>query len=330
MSWREQFPIFQHHPQLVYLDSAATAHKPYSVIEALNHFYSVDYATVHRSAYRSSIRATEKYHAAREAVRQFLHAETAEEIVFTRGTTDSINLIARAFPFAAGDEILISEMEHHSNIVPWQMAAERTKAVLRWIPANKEGILNWQPYINSKTKLIALAHVSNVTGVIHPIAQIAQAAKAVGACLVIDGAQAAPHLPIDVVQLGCDFYAFSGHKCYGPTGIGILYGRKERLEALPPLYGGGDMIETVAMENTSYQKPPLRFEAGTPIIASAIGLEAALRFIEGCGREEIAKHERSLREEAEHALAAIPGLQILGRSPQKGAIVTFHMAGIHP
>lgn len=329
---RDRFPIFKNHPNLIYLDSAATAHKPKEVIDALNQFYSFEYATVHRAIYRPSLKATDKYNASREAARKFLNAKFFEEIVFTRGTTDALNLIAKSFGKIAvkpGDEILISEMEHHSNIVPWQMLAKETGADLRWIPVNEKGVLEWEGKINSRTKIVSLAHVSNVTGTINPIQAIAKAAHKVGAAFVVDGAQAAPHMLVDVQKLDCDFYAFSGHKCYGPTGIGILYGKKELLEKMPPIEGGGDMIERVDLDGTSYQQPPLRFEAGTPIIASAIALKPALDFIEEIGREAIAAHEDALYLRAKEQISEISELKIIGTSPQKGPILTFSIDGIH-
>ena len=303
------------------------------MIDALAHFYAAEYATVHRAIYRPSLKATEKYHASRETARAFLNAARAEEIVFTRGTTDALNLVAKSFGKAIlqpGDEILISEMEHHSNIVPWQMLAQETGALLRWIPMDLRGVLQWQGAITPRTKIVSLAHVSNVTGTVNPLAEIAQAAKAQGAFLVVDGAQAAPHMPVDVQALGADFYAFSSHKCYGPTGVGVLYGRQELLERMPPLQGGGDMIEEVRLEKTTYQRPPLRFEAGTPIIGSAIAFKTALDFIEEMGRENIASHVDALLRRATGHLAQIPGLKILGTAPHKGPLLTFHVEGVHP
>lgn len=323
---RDEFPIFKAHPELIYLDSAATAHKPQCVIDALLRAYAEEYATVHRSVYRASLKSTEKYNAARETAARFLNARF-EEIIFTRGTTDAINLVAQSYGrtfLKPGDEILISEMEHHSNIIPWQMVAEQTGATLRWIPMNSEGVLEWQGCITAQTKLVALAHISNVTGTINPIYEIAQAAHAVNAVLLVDGAQAAPHHPIDVQALDCDFYAFSGHKCYGPTGIGVLYGKKELLEKMPPVQGGGDMIERVELEKTTYQKPPLRFEAGTPIIASAIALKTALEFIEQ-NREPMTLHL-----EVQRQLQEVPGVRIIGTAPQKGPLITFTIEGVHP
>ena len=324
---RNEFPIFTKHPELIYLDSAATAHKPKCVIDALTALYSEDYATVHRAIYKSSFRATDQYNATRETARSFLNAEKVEEIIFTRGTTDAINLVAQSYgktflkPF---DEIVISEMEHHSNIVPWQMLAEQTGAKLKWIPVNAEGILDWEGVITPKTKIVSLGHVSNVTGTINPIAEIAKAAHMVGSIMVVDGAQAAPHMKIDVQSLGCDFYAFSGHKCYGPTGVGVLYGKRSLLEKMPPVQGGGDMIETVELEKTTYQKPPLRFEAGTPIIGSVIALKEALEFVEKHrGYEELTQY-------ATEKVQAIDGLKIIGTAPKKGPLITFEIEGIHP
>jgi cysteine desulfurase/selenocysteine lyase len=333
MTHRDQFPIFSHQPDLIYLDSAATAHKPRSVIDVLAHFYAAEYATVHRAIYRPSLEATERYNDARETVRRFLNASHASEIVFTRGTTDALNLVAASYArtyLKPGDEILISVMEHHSNIVPWQMVAEQTGALLKYISVDERGVLLWENAIGPKTKLIALAHVSNVTGTINPIANVARAAHLAGAILVVDGAQGAPHMAVDVQQLGCDFYAFSGHKCYGPTGIGVLYGKKELLEKMPPVQGGGDMIARVDLDRTTYAAPPLRFEAGTPLIGGVIALKAALDFIETIGRSKIASHEDALLQCATVQLAAIPGLRILGTAPEKGPILTFQIEGVHP
>ncbi|MDE3045904.1 MAG: SufS family cysteine desulfurase [Verrucomicrobiota bacterium] len=324
---RREFPIFQAHPKLVYLDSAATTHKPACVIEALTRFYAEEYATVHRAIYRSSLAATDRYNETRETVRAFLNAPSSDEIIFTRGTTESLNLVASSYGrthLKPGDEILVSEMEHHSNLVPWQMLAEQTGATLRWMPMQLDGTV--EVNITPKTKLVAIAHVSNVTGTIHPIADIAKAAHRVGAILVVDGAQAAPHLPIDVQALDCDFYAFSGHKCYGPTGVGILYGKKTLLDTMPPIQGGGDMIERVTIEKTTYAAPPLRFEAGTPLIASVIALKPALDFLQQAGFA----HEATLMPLLEQGLRTIPGLRILGHPPKKGPLVTFTIEGVHP
>jgi cysteine desulfurase/selenocysteine lyase len=317
---REHFPYFKKHPDLIYLDSAATAHKPSCVIDALTKFYSEDYGTVHRAVYRASLKATDQYNESRVTAAQFVNGD-AHEIIFTRGTTDAINLIAKWVK--PGEEVLISEMEHHSNIVPWQLAG----AKLKWIPMNEQGVLEWQGCITPETKWVSLAHISNVTGTINPIAEIAKEAKKVGAKFVVDGAQAAPHIPIDVKALGCDFYAFSGHKCYGPTGIGVLWGRRELLEQMPPVQSGGDMIEHVDLQGSTFQEPPLRFEAGTPIIASAIALKSALDFVM---QNRDPERERQMMLRAAEGLKTIKGLRILGNAPEKGAIVTFAIDGVHP
>ena len=328
--WRESFPIFRHHPEWIYLDSAATAHKPECVIHALTQFYSKDYATVHRAIYSASMRATEQYHDARETVRHFLNAAYPEEIIFTRGTTESIHLISRIFHLERGDEVLLSQMEHHSNLVPWQMLAEEKGIVLKWIRVLEDGSLKLPLELSNKTKLIAITHVSNVTGTITPIREIVQAARKVGAAVLVDGAQAAPHMPIDVQALDVDFYAFSGHKCYGPTGIGILYGKKERLMSLPPLQGGGAMVDHVDFEKSTYQEPPLRFEAGTPMIGSAIGLKAALDFLGQIGLHAAAGWEQHLLALATEKLLRIPNLKIIGTVPHKGPIITFTIEKVHP
>jgi cysteine desulfurase/selenocysteine lyase len=330
---RNHFPIFTHQKDLIYLDSAATAHKPRSVIETLSHFYAAEYATVHRAIYRPSIKASQLYYEARETVRKFLNAKDIGEIIFTRGTTDALNLVAASYGrsiLKEGDEILVSEIEHHSNLVPWQMVALQTGARLKHMRIDERGILLSDKAITSKTKIVSIAHVSNVTGTIHPIADLVSAAHKVGAILVVDGAQAAPHMQIDVQKLDCDFYAFSGHKCYGPTGIGILYGKKALLEKMPPIQGGGDMIAHVDLDQTTYAPPPLRFEAGTPMIGSAIALKAALDFIEGIGREQIAAFEDLLLQHATERLSSISHLRILGTAPRKGPILTFEIEGIHP
>jgi len=313
---RKLFPIFEKHPELIYFDSAATAQKPKSVIDALTNFYAEEYGTVHRAIYKGSLLATEKYNATRETARKFLNAKHTEEIVFTRGTTDALNFVALSWGrthLKAGDEICVSENEHHSNFVPWQMLAQ-------------EKGLKLVPEITPRTKLVAVAHMTNVTGEIRPIADIVREAKKVGAIVVVDGAQAAPHLKIDVQALDCDFYAFSSHKCYGPTGIGILYGKKEHLELMPPIYGGGDMIHRVTLDKTTYAAPPLRFEAGTPNIGSVIALKAALDFLV----ENDASQEQELRTVLEKHLREIDGLRILGDSPNKGPLTTFSIDGVHP
>jgi cysteine desulfurase/selenocysteine lyase len=328
--WRELFPIFQHRPEWVYLDSAATAQKPQSVIDALVRYYACDCATVHRAVYSASLSATRQYDEAREAVRRFLNAASCEEIVFTRGTTESIHLISRAFEFQPDDEIVLTESAHHSNLIAWQMIAREKGLTLKYIPVNDDGSLQWPYPISSKTKLVALTHVSNVTGAIAPIRAITQAAHHAGAVVLVDGAQAAPHLPVDVQESDVDFYAFSGHKCYGPTGIGVLYGKKERLQNLPPSQGGGGMADYVDFSKSAYLTPPLRFEAGTPPIAEAIGLKAALAFIESIDREKIFQHEQNLLALAREELSQISGFREVGTAFPKGPILTFSIHRIHP
>ncbi|MBU6383001.1 MAG: cysteine desulfurase [Verrucomicrobia bacterium] len=324
---RDEFPIFKKHPGWIYLDTAATAQKPQCVIDALMNYYTEDCATVHRAIYKQAIRAGELYDQTREEAARFLNAGR-DEIVFTRGTTDGLNLVARSYGKMAltpGDEILISEMEHHSNFVPWQMIAAETGAHFRLIPVDDRGVLQWEGLIHHRTKIVAVAHISNVTGTVNPLKQMAEAAHAVGAVLVVDGAQAAPHMKIDVQALGCDFYAFSGHKCYGPTGVGVLFGKQEHLERMPPIQGGGDMIAWVERDKTTYQSPPLRFEAGTPIIASVIALGEALRFVQ---RHQ--GHTSPLRYATQRLQQAIPHLRIIGTAPEKGPLITFHIEGVHP
>lgn len=315
---REQFPIFRHHPELIYLDSAATAHKPDCVIAAMTKFYEEDYATVHRAAYRGSLKATEQYNAARETVRRFLNAALADEVIFTRGTTEAINFVARSFPFEKGDEVIVSAHAHHSNLVPWQMLAQERGVVLKWLPPGSSLLP-----LSKRTKLVAATHCSNVTGEIAPIASFVEQAKSVGAAVLVDGAQAAPHLAIDVQALGVDFYAFSGHKCYGPTGIGVLYGKMSQLLRLKPLQGGGDMVARVDLEESSYQAPPLCFEAGTPNIAGVLGLKAALEFLESAERDEM-----PLLHLARSRLQEIEGVRILGNP--EAPLLTFVIEGVHP
>lgn len=323
---RNEFPVFEHQPELIYFDSAATTQKPKCVIDALTQFYSRDYGTVHRAIYRQSVQASEQYYESRVAAARFLNADP-DEIVFTRGTTDAINLIAQSYGrtyLKAGDEILISEMEHHSNIVPWQMLSKEIGASLRYIPVDERGSLEWKGQITKKTKIVSLGHISNVTGTVNPIAEIGRAARELGAVMIVDGAQAASHIQIDVQSLNCDFYAFSGHKCYGPTGVGVLFGKKELLDKMPPIQGGGDMIAWVDKEETTYQSPPLRFEAGTPNIGSIIALKTALEFVEKHVKPDL------LLPYATKKLLAIPNLRIIGTAPEKGPIITFHIDGIHP
>lgn len=328
---KEQFPyLAAAHPQLVYLDSAATAHKPQRVIDALVRFYSDEYATVHRAIYGSSLHATALYNRTRQIAHRFVNAERPEEILFTRGTTDGINLVARSWADAflsPGDEIALSPMEHHANLIPWQLASQRTGAILRFAPRNTEGVPSFEEVIGPRTKLVALSHASNVTGVLLPVRQISDLARRYGALVVVDGAQAAPHLPIDVQALGCDFYAFSGHKCYGPTGVGILYGRYERLLEMPPLQGGGDMAGQVDLAASTYQPPPLKFEAGTPPIASIVALGEALQFL-----QEAPPLDPALASSLHQAICAIDGATLLGpQSPHgRSPLFTFTIDGCHP
>ncbi len=335
---REDFPLLKtkmHGKPLVYLDSAATAQKPNCVIDAITDFYQNHYGTVHRAIYELSSFATHKYEETRAKVAKFLNAKKNEEIIFTRGTTESINMVAYSFGKAfinKGDEILISEMEHHSNIVPWQMLCEDRGAVLKVIPMNDLGEINLENYallLNAKTKLVAITHVSNALGTVNPIKEMIQMAHQMGAKFLVDGAQSAPHMKIDVQDLDADFFVFSGHKLYGPTGIGILYGKEELLNAMPPYQGGGDMIEKVTFEKTTYNTLPLKFEAGTPLIAEVMGLNAAIDYINNIGIEAIYAHEHDLLVHATSRMEEISEVQILGQAANKGAILTFVADGIH-
>jgi len=319
---------------LVYLDNAATTQKPQPVLDALLGFYRRDCANVHRGVHALSQRATDAYEGARETVARFLNARP-REIVFTRGTTEAINLVAYSYGsrLLPGDEILITELEHHSNIVPWQMLAERTGARLRVAPIDDRGEIileEFQRLLGPRTRIVAVAHVSNALGTVNPVEEICRLAHTYGARVLVDGAQAVPHLAVDVRALDCDFYAFSGHKIYGPTGVGVLFGRWELLEAMPPYQGGGDMIRSVTFEKTLYNDPPYRFEAGTPHIAGAIGLAAAIEYVTRLGLEEIRRHEQQLLEAATRALEEIPGVRIVGTAAHKAAVVSFVLDGVHP
>ena len=336
---RRHFPILAekvHGMPLVYLDSAATSQKPQTVIDALARFYTKDNANVHRGVHYLAERATAEYEGARAKVRRFLNAEHASEIVFVRGTTEAINLVAQTYGkvhVGAGDEVLITAMEHHSNIVPWQMLCEEKGARLRVAPINEDGELlldEFERLIGPKTRLVAVTHVSNVLGTINPIRRIVEMAHARGARVLVDGAQAAPHLEVDVQALGCDFYALSGHKMYGPTGIGVLYGRRELLEEMPPYQGGGDMILSVSFEKTVYNKPPQKFEAGTPNMADAIGLGAAIDFLAGLDRDALAAHEQEVLAYGIRALAGIAGLRLIGTARAKASVLSFMLDDIHP
>ena len=320
---------------LVYLDNAATSQKPRAVIDATSRYYAEENANVHRGVYYLSERATELYEGTREKARAFLGAAHAREIIFTKGTTDGINLVASSFGrtrLQAGDEVLVSAMEHHSNIVPWQMICEERGARLRVIPMNRDGELLLEEVpklLTGRTRIVALAHVSNSLGTINPVAEIAAMAHARGIPVLVDGAQAAPHLPVDVQALGADFYACSGHKMFGPTGVGLLYGRAELLDALPPYQGGGDMIRNVTFEKTTYAPLPNKFEAGTPNIAGVVGLGAAIDYLAGLPWDVIAEHEADVLAHATAALADIPGVTPIGTARHKASVLGFVMEGVH-
>jgi cysteine desulfurase/selenocysteine lyase len=337
--WRDDFPVLGEHVHgrpLVYLDNGATTQKPQVVIDTEANFYVHDNANVHRAVHALSQRATEAFEAARRKVQRFINAAAPEEIVFVRGTTEAINLVAQSYArprLVPGDEIIISAMEHHSNIVPWQMVCEQTGAALKVIPINDAGELDLDAYqrlLGARTKMVAITHVSNALGSIVPVAQIIQAAHERGVPVLLDGAQAISHLPVDVRALDCDFYAFSGHKIFGPTGIGVLYGKAALLEAMPPYQGGGDMIRSVTFEKTEYNDIPYKFEAGTPNIAGVVGLGAAVDYVSAVGREAVFIHEHELLRYATRAISDIPGLRIVGTAKEKAAILSFTLDGVHP
>ncbi len=320
---------------LVYLDNAATALKPRCVIDALLQYYSTGTANVHRGIYFLSEEATAAYEGARGKVQHFLNASDPSEIVFVRGTTEAINLVAASYGkmLREGDEIVLSTIEHHSNIVPWQMLCDEKKTRLRIIPVNDQGEILLEEYeklLSEKTRIVSVGHISNAIGSINPVKEMIEMAHRHRAVVMIDGAQAAPHLPIDVKQLDCDFYAFSGHKLYGPTGIGVLYGKASLLEKMQPYQGGGEMIRSVSFENTTYASLPHKFEAGTPPIAGAIGLGTAITFVSEIGLEPICAYENELLSHATEKLSAVPGARIIGTAKQKGAIVSFVIDGVHP
>lgn len=335
---RADFPILArtvHGKPLVYLDNGASAQKPRCVIESLRHTYEHEYSNVHRAAHELSNATTEKFEAARRTVRRFLNAPQEREVIFVRGTTEAVNLVANTWGRASlkpGDEVLITAMEHHSNIVPWQMICEQTGAKLVVAPMDKTGTLvmpEFQKRLSRRTKIVSCVHVSNALGTINPVAQMATWAHAVGAVILVDGAQAAAHLRVDVQDLGVDFYAFSGHKAFGPTGIGALWGKAELLEKMPPWQGGGEMISSVTFEKTTYNTIPHRFEAGTPNIADAIALGAALNYVLDLGHDAIAAHEHELLAYATAQLGAIKGLRIIGTSQRKAGVISFVLDGIH-
>ncbi len=320
---------------LVYLDNGASAQKPRQVLDAIRHSYEAEYSNVHRGLHYLANAATEAYEGARESVRGFLNAPSTDEIIFTRSATGAINLVASSFGqfgIREGDEIVLSLLEHHSNIVPWHYHRERSGAVLKWVPILEDGTFDLDAYeklLTPKTKIVALTHMSNVTGTVTPAKKIIELAHARGIPVLLDGSQAAVHLPVDVRDLDVDFYVFTGHKLYGPTGIGVLYGKKEWLEKLPPYEGGGEMIRDVTVDSVTYADPPARFEAGTPPIVQAVGLGAAIKYVTALGRDKILAHETALRDYAHERLGSMNSLRIFGTSPDKGAILSFEMQGAH-
>jgi cysteine desulfurase / selenocysteine lyase len=336
---RRDFPILDqqvHGQPLIYFDNAATTQKPVAVLEALRKYYEHDNANVHRGLHELSSRATEAYEGARTCVSDYIGAASSDEIVFTRGTTESINLIAHAWGgkfLKQGDVILLTEMEHHSNLVPWQLLAERIGARLRFVPVRDDGTLaldQLEQLLTAEVKLFSFTHVSNSLGTINPAADLCAKARTVGAVTLVDAAQSAGHMPLNVKEIGCDFFAFSGHKMCGPTGSGALYGRAELLDAMPPWHGGGEMIVSVALEKSSFKKAPHRFEAGTPNIAGAIGLAAAIDYLEGLGRAAIFEHDSQLTRYALERFPQLPGMRILGPNGARGAILGFVMDAAHP
>lgn len=335
---RADFPILATRPhgkRLAFLDSAASSQRPRAVIDAVVDYECTSHANVHRGVYELSQKATDAFEGARERVRRFLNATSIREVVFTRGTTEAINLVAQTFGtrLVPGDEILITAMEHHANIVPWQMLCQRSGAQLRVVPIDRRGELDLAAFhrlLGPRTRLFAFTHVSNALGTVLPVETLVRAARAAGALTLVDGAQAVPHQRVDVQALGCDFYVFSGHKLYAPTGIGVLWARESILAELPPWQGGGDMILTVSFEKTTYNELPYRFEAGTPNIVGAVGLAAAIDYVESIGLERIADHEQALLVEATRALQEIPGLRIVGEATHKTGVISFVVDGIHP
>ena len=337
--WRQDFPLLErtvYGKPIVYLDNAATTQKPAAVVAALQYYYTECTSNVHRGVYYLSEQATQLYEEARRTVQRFLGAAEAAEIVFVRGTTEAINLVAHCLGrtrIRPGSEILLTHMEHHSNIVPWQLIAEQTGARLRVLPITPDGELMLEAYpelLTERTAVVAVVHVSNSLGTINPVAELIQTAHERGIPVLVDGAQAVAHMPVDVQQLDCDFYAFSGHKIYGPTGIGVLYAKRRWLEEFPPYQGGGDMIRHVTFERTLYNDVPYKFEAGTPNIAGAIGLKAALEYVQQCGLERIAAHEHELLRCATERLQELPGVRLIGTAQRKAAIISFVIEGVHP
>lgn len=336
---RQDFPILQrvvYGRPLIYLDNAATTQKPRSVVEAISNEYFSTNANVHRGVHFLSQKATDLHEAARERVRQFINARSTAEVLFTRGTTESLNLVASSFGEAflkEGDEVIVSVMEHHSDIVPWQLLRERKGIVIRVIPMDDSGRLDLEAYerlFSERTRLVCVAHVSNVLGTVNPVKQMAAMAHAHGAYMLVDGAQSIPHFKVDVQDLDCDFLTFSGHKIYGPTGIGVLYGRESLLEKMPPYQGGGEMIARVTFEHTTYERLPYKFEAGTPDYVGTHALAAAIDYVEALGMDEIAVHERRLTQYAMERLGAIKDMHLYGTTPDKDAVVAFNVGNIHP
>lgn len=336
---RQDFPILQREVYgrpLIYLDNAATTQKPRSVVEAISNEYFSTNANVHRGVHFLSQKATDLHEAARERVRQFINARSTAEVLFTRGTTESLNLVASSFGEAflkEGDEVIVSVMEHHSDIVPWQLLRERKGIVIRVIPMDDSGRLDLEAYerlFSERTRLVCVAHVSNVLGTVNPVKQMAATAHAHGAYMLVDGAQSIPHFKVDVQNLDCDFLTFSGHKIYGPTGIGVLYGRESLLEKMPPYQGGGEMIARVTFEHTTYERLPYKFEAGTPDYVGTHALAAAIDYVEALGMDEIAAHERRLTQYAMERLGAIKDMHLYGTTPDKDAVVAFNVGNIHP
>lgn len=336
---RADFPILHQHVHgkpLAYLDNAATTQKSRQVIEAVDHYYRTYNSNIHRGVHTLSERATAAFENARSKIQKFINAESRKEIIFTRGTTESINLVAQSYGrplLQAGDEIIISEMEHHSNIVPWQFLCEQTGAVLRSVPIDDTGefcLDEYEKLLGAKTRLVALTHISNALGTINPVKKIIDMAHACGSVILIDGAQAIAHTPVDVKALDCDFYAFSGHKLYGPTGTGVLYGKEKLLDRMPPWQGGGDMIKAVTIKKTIFNDLPYKFEAGTPHIAGVIGLGEAIDYVSRIGLDNISAHESDLTDYAMAAVTGIRGLRIIGTAQHKSGILSFILAGIHP
>jgi len=336
---RRDFPILArevHGKPLVFLDSAASAQRPAAVIAAVDAYERLHHANVHRGVHQLSQEATAMFEQARERVRRFVNAASTREVIFTRGTTESINLVAQSYArprLQPGDEILLTTLEHHANIVPWQLVAGQTGAKVRAVPMDRRGVVSLEDlaaHLTDRTRIVAVAHVSNALGTVLPVREITRLAHARGAVVLIDGAQAVPHQAVDLAQLDCDFYAFSAHKMYGPTGIGVLVGRERLLEAMPPWQGGGDMILTVSFEKTTFNELPFKFEAGTPNISGAIGLGAAIDYIDSLGLDNIHTHEQRLLDVATEKLLRVPGLTIVGTAPDKAAVISFTLDGIHP